>query len=90
MPAVEEEQRRARTQRVQVDASDVAVNDNAQRLLLAPALEPKAQPKNLGMQDAALERRQIEGKEAPEIAKELTGAFDQFCAPESQPARAAD
>ena len=37
-----------------------------------------------------MERRQIEGKEAPEIAKELASAFDQFCAPESQPAGAAD
>ncbi len=28
-----------------------------------------------------LERHQIEGREAPEIAAELTGAFDQLCAP---------
>jgi putative YphP/YqiW family bacilliredoxin len=26
-----------------------------------------------------LERHQIEGREAPEIAKDLTNAFDQFC-----------
>ena len=26
-----------------------------------------------------LERHQIEGREAPEIAKDLTGAFDRFC-----------
>lgn len=37
-----------------------------------------------------LERRQIEGKEAPEIAKNLTDAFDKFCAAESQQAGAAD
>jgi putative YphP/YqiW family bacilliredoxin len=28
-----------------------------------------------------LQRHQIEGREAPEIAKELTKAFDQFCVP---------
>jgi hypothetical protein len=26
-----------------------------------------------------MERHQIEGREAPEIAKDLTNAFDQFC-----------
>ena len=30
-----------------------------------------------------LERRQIEGKNAEEIANELTGAFDKFCTPQS-------
>jgi putative YphP/YqiW family bacilliredoxin len=30
-----------------------------------------------------LERHQIEGREAPEIAAALTGAFDQLCAPVS-------
>lgn len=28
-----------------------------------------------------LQRHQIEGREAPEIARELTGAFDRFCVP---------
>src|SRR5215467_182338 len=28
-----------------------------------------------------LERHQIEGREAPEIAKDLTAAFDRFCTP---------
>jgi putative YphP/YqiW family bacilliredoxin len=28
-----------------------------------------------------LERHQIEGREAPQIAKELTTAFDRYCAP---------
>jgi putative YphP/YqiW family bacilliredoxin len=28
-----------------------------------------------------LERHQIEGREAPQIARELTTAFDRFCAP---------
>ena len=28
-----------------------------------------------------LERHQIEGREAPEIAKDLTNAFDRFCTP---------
>jgi putative YphP/YqiW family bacilliredoxin len=31
-----------------------------------------------------LERYQIEGKDAPEIAKNLTSAFDQFCATGAQ------
>ena len=30
-----------------------------------------------------MERRQIEGKDAPQIAKELTEAFDRFCSPAS-------
>jgi putative YphP/YqiW family bacilliredoxin len=34
-----------------------------------------------------LERHQIEGRDAPEIAQQLTQAFDQFCAP--QPAETA-
>jgi putative YphP/YqiW family bacilliredoxin len=29
-----------------------------------------------------LQRHQIEGREAPQIAQELTGAFDRFCAKE--------
>lgn len=37
-----------------------------------------------------LERFQIEGKEAPEIAQHLTRAFDQFCKTGAQPASAAD
>lgn len=37
-----------------------------------------------------LERHQIEGKDAPEIAQNLTRAFDQFCAVSAQPAGAAD
>lgn len=37
-----------------------------------------------------LERHQIEGKDAPEIAQNLTRAFDQFCAAGAQPASAAD
>jgi putative YphP/YqiW family bacilliredoxin len=35
-----------------------------------------------------LERRQIEGREAPEIAGELIAAFDKFCAPASDQATA--
>jgi putative YphP/YqiW family bacilliredoxin len=35
-----------------------------------------------------LERRQIEGKEAPEIAGELIAAFDRFCASASEQASA--
>jgi putative YphP/YqiW family bacilliredoxin len=31
-----------------------------------------------------LQRHQIEGREAPEIARELTGAFDRFCVPTAQ------
>jgi putative YphP/YqiW family bacilliredoxin len=31
-----------------------------------------------------LERHQIEGREAPQIAKELTTAFDRYCAPVSK------
>jgi len=37
-----------------------------------------------------LERHQIEGKDAPEIAHNLTRAFDQFCKTGAQPAGAAD
>jgi putative YphP/YqiW family bacilliredoxin len=37
-----------------------------------------------------LERYQIEGKDASEIAQHLTTAFDQFCAASPQPAGAAD
>jgi putative YphP/YqiW family bacilliredoxin len=33
-----------------------------------------------------MERRQIEGRNAQEIATELTKAFDQFCQPAAQPA----
>lgn len=35
-----------------------------------------------------LERRQIEGREAPEIASELIGAFDRFCGSASDQASA--
>ena len=31
-----------------------------------------------------LERHQIEGREAPQIARELTTAFDRYCAPVSK------
>jgi putative YphP/YqiW family bacilliredoxin len=31
-----------------------------------------------------LERHQIEGREAPQIAKELTTAFDRYCVPVSK------
>jgi len=37
-----------------------------------------------------LERRQIEGREAPEIAQELTDAFDKFCVPAPRQTEAAD
>ena len=37
-----------------------------------------------------LERSQIEGKDAPEIAENLIRAFDQFCATGAQGAEAAD
>jgi putative YphP/YqiW family bacilliredoxin len=37
-----------------------------------------------------MERYQIEGRSAEEIARELTSAFDRFCAPASQTAAAGD
>ncbi len=37
-----------------------------------------------------MERRQIEGRNAEEIADELRKAFDKFCAPAAQPALAGD
>lgn len=37
-----------------------------------------------------LQRYQIEGRNAPEIARELTAAFDQYCAPVAQGAAAGD
>jgi putative YphP/YqiW family bacilliredoxin len=37
-----------------------------------------------------LERSQIEGRDAPEIAGELTRAYDQFCAPVSEQATVTD
>jgi len=37
-----------------------------------------------------MERYQIEGRNAEEIARELTSAFDKFCAPASQQASAGD
>jgi putative YphP/YqiW family bacilliredoxin len=35
-----------------------------------------------------LERHQIEGKDAPEVARHLTEAFDRFCAPTAEQAKA--
>jgi len=37
-----------------------------------------------------LERRQIEGREAPEIAAELTEAFDKYCSPSTSQSASAD
>ncbi len=55
---------------------------------------PPSSPSIALMQDGKLvfmmERYQIEGRGAEEIAAELKNAFDRFCAPATQPAAASD